>query len=64
MLLDHSRLVGSPKRTCAKALKVNQSQHIALIGNVISGADDNAIDFVSVQYARVAGNTIENANDS
>ena len=62
VLLDHSRLVGSPK-DLHENVKVNQSQHIALTGNVISGADDNAIDFVSVQYARVTGNTIENAND-
>ncbi len=30
---------------------------------MISGADDNAIDFVAVQYARITGNTIERAND-
>jgi hypothetical protein len=44
-------------------VKVNQSQHVAITNNVISGADDNAIDFVAVQYARVTGNTIENAGD-
>lgn len=62
VLLDHSRLVGSPKQL-HENVKVNQSQHIAITNNVISGADDNAIDFVAVQYARVTGNTIENAND-
>jgi hypothetical protein len=62
VLLDHSRLTGSP-RDLHENVKVNQSQHIAITGNVISGADDNAIDFVSVQYARVTGNTIEHAND-
>ena len=30
---------------------------------MISGADDNAIDFVAVQYARMIGNVIEHAND-
>ena len=60
--LDRSRLVGSP-RHLHENVKVNQSQHIAITGNVISGADDNAIDFVAVQYARVTGNTIEHAND-
>jgi hypothetical protein len=62
VLLTRSRLVGSPK-DLHENVKVNQSQHIAITGNVISGADDNAIDFVAVQYARVTGNTIENAND-
>ena len=62
VLLDHSRLVGSPKNL-HENIKVNQSQHIAITGNLVSGADDNAIDFVSVQHARVTGNTIEHAND-
>jgi hypothetical protein len=62
VLLDRSRLVGSPK-DLHENVKVNQSQHIAITRNLISGADDNAIDFVSVQYARVTGNTIERAND-
>jgi hypothetical protein len=62
VLLDHSRLVGSP-RQLHENVKVNQSQHIAITNNLISGADDNAIDFVAVQYARVTGNTIERAND-
>ena len=44
-------------------MKINQSQHVAITRNFISGADDNAIDFVSVQHARVTGNTIERAND-
>ncbi|MEA2412240.1 MAG: hypothetical protein QOC77_2801 [Thermoleophilaceae bacterium] len=62
VLLDHSRLLGSPK-DLHENVKVNQSQHIAITGNVISGADDNAIDFVAVQHARVTDNTIEHAND-
>jgi hypothetical protein len=62
VLLTHSRLVGSPKQL-HENVKINQSQHIGITNSLISGADDNAIDFVSVQYARVSGNTIENAND-
>jgi hypothetical protein len=62
VLLTRSRLVGSP-RQLHENVKVNQSQHIAITDSFISGADDNAIDFVAVQYARVAGNTIERAND-
>jgi hypothetical protein len=60
--LDHSRLIGSPKQL-HENVKVNQSQHMAITNNVISGADDNAIDFVAVQNARITGNTIEHAND-
>ena len=62
VLLTRSTLVGSPTQL-HENVKVNQSQHIAITGNLISGADDNAIDFVAVQHARVVGNTIERAND-
>jgi hypothetical protein len=62
VLLTHSSLVGSP-RDLHENVKVNQSQHIAVTDSVISGADDNAIDFVAVQHARIAGNVIEHAND-
>ena len=62
VLLTRSRLVGSP-RDLHENVKVNQSQHIAITHSFISGADDNAIDFVAVQYARISGNTIEHAND-
>jgi hypothetical protein len=62
VLLTRSRLIGSPD-LLHENVKVNQSQHVAITGNVISGADDNAIDFVAVQYARVTGNVIENAHD-
>ena len=46
-----------------ETLKFNQSQHIFLIENDISGAWDNAIDFVGVQYALIAANKIHNAGD-
>ena len=62
VLLTRSRLTGSASEL-HENVKVNQSQHIAITDNVISGADDNAIDFVAVQYARITGNTIERAND-
>jgi hypothetical protein len=60
--LDGSRLIGSPRRL-HENVKINQSQHVALTNNVISGAGDNAIDFVAVQHARITGNTIERAGD-
>jgi hypothetical protein len=62
VLLTRSRLVGSPGEL-HENVKVNQSQHIAITHNLVSGADDNAIDFVAVQHARITGNTIERAND-
>lgn len=62
VLLTRSRLVGSP-RQLHENVKVNQSQHIGITDSLVSGAGDNAIDFVSVQHARVSGNTIERAND-
>jgi hypothetical protein len=62
VLLTRSRLVGSPAEL-HENVKVNQSQHIAITDSLISGADDNAIDFVAVQHARITGNTIERAND-
>jgi hypothetical protein len=62
VLLTRSKLVGSPDQL-HENVKINQSRHIGITDSTISGAGDNAIDFVSVQYARVAGNTIEKAND-
>jgi hypothetical protein len=62
VLLTRSRLVGSP-RDLHENVKVNQSRHIGITHSTISGADDNAIDFVAVQHARVTDNVIERAND-
>ncbi|MCW2921846.1 MAG: hypothetical protein JWL76_1720 [Thermoleophilia bacterium] len=46
-----------------ETIKVNQSTGITLIGNDISGATDNAIDFVAVQRGLVARNRIHRATD-
>lgn len=46
-----------------ETVKVNQSQYIYLINNDISGAGDNTIDFVAVQYGGISGNRISNAGD-
>ena len=62
VLLTRSRLVGSPK-DLHENVKVNQSSDIGITHSTISGADDNAIDFVAVQHARVTYNVIERAND-
>ena len=46
-----------------EALKVNQTQHIYIENCDISGAWDNAIDFVAVQYGHVVGSRIHRAGD-
>ena len=46
-----------------EALKVNQSQYIYIENSDISGAWDNAVDFVAVQYGHIVNNKIHNAGD-
>jgi Right handed beta helix region len=43
--------------------KVNQSQYVYVEDSDISGACDNAVDFVAVQYGHIVGNRIHNAQD-
>jgi len=50
-------------RAAHETIKVNQSQYIYLERNVIHGADDNAIDFVAVQYGHIFSNTVHNSQD-
>ena len=46
-----------------ETVKVNQSQHIYIENSDIHGAEDNAIDFVAVQYGHVIDSTIHGAQD-
>lgn len=46
-----------------EALKVNQTQHVYIENCDISGAWDNAVDFVAVQYGHVVGSRIHRAGD-
>ena len=46
-----------------ETVKINQSQHIYIENADIHGADDNAIDFVAVQYGHVIDSTIHGAQD-
>lgn len=62
ILLANGRLVGK-RSQLHENVKVNQSTDVGIVGNRISGANDNAIDFVAVQYGVITGNTIENADD-
>lgn len=46
-----------------ETVKINQSQYIYLENNEISGAWDNAIDYVAVQYGHATGNRVHHAGD-
>lgn len=46
-----------------ETVKVNQSDHITIINSQISGAYENAIDFVAVQHSAIQNNTISDAGD-
>ena len=46
-----------------ETVKINQSQYVYIEDNDIHGADDNAIDFVAVQYGHVTGNRIHDTVD-
>ncbi len=59
--LDKVRVLGRGR--IQEGVKVNQSQRVTITGSDISGATDNAIDFVAVQHANVSGNQIHHAED-
>jgi hypothetical protein len=46
-----------------ETIKVNQSRHIYIEDCDISGADDNAVDFVAVQYGHILRSRIHGAGD-
>lgn len=54
---------GSMTDGAHETIKVNQSQYIYIENNQIAFADDNAIDFVGVQYGHIVGNRIHSAQD-
>ena len=45
-----------------ETVKFNQSQYIYIENNNIQGADDNAIDWVAVQYGHIRGNRLHDAS--
>ncbi len=65
LLIRGSRLAGAAPESYAaqETLKVNQSQYIYIEDSDISGAWDNAVDFVAVQYGHILGSRIHNAGD-
>ncbi|MEI7554657.1 right-handed parallel beta-helix repeat-containing protein [Candidatus Chlorohelix sp.] len=50
-------------RAAQEVIKINQSQYIYIEDSDISGAYDNAIDFVAVQYGHVKANRIHDSED-
>ena len=46
-----------------ETIKVNQSQHVYIEDSDVSGAGDNAIDFVAVQYGHIVDSEIHDAGD-
>lgn len=62
-LLVRDSVLSGGARVAQETIKVNQSQHIYLEGNTISGAWDNAIDFVAVQHGHIVGNRVQDAQD-
>jgi lysophospholipase L1-like esterase len=65
LLVRGTRMVGANPDTfnSQETAKVNQSQYVYFEDNDISGAWDNAVDFVAVQYGHFFGNRIHNAGD-
>jgi hypothetical protein len=65
LLVRQTRVLGAPpaSMTVQETLKVNQSQNVFIEDSDVSGAFDNAIDFVAVQGGHVQGNRIHDAAD-
>lgn len=62
LLLHNCTLTANPDFT-QECLKVNQCQNVYVEDCDISGAWDNAVDFVAVQYGHIVGNKIHNCGD-
>ena len=62
ILLRGMHLSGGNK-SAHETIKFNQSNHVYIEDSDIHGADDNAIDFVSVQYGHILRNRIHDATD-
>ncbi|HAM22861.1 MAG TPA: right-handed parallel beta-helix repeat-containing protein [Actinobacteria bacterium] len=66
-LIRNSSMDGNPHSgdgdMAHETIKINQSDHFYIEDSTISGADDNAIDFVAVQYGHLRGNRVSRAQD-
>lgn len=65
LLLRGARISGAEPETynTQETLKVNQSQYVYIEDSDISGAWDNAVDFVAVQHGHFLNNRIHKAGD-
>ena len=61
VVLRNTRLNG--RGAAHETIKINQSDHITIARSDISGAYENAIDFVAVRYATIRNNAIHHADD-
>ena len=63
--IENSIIRGAPPQdgSVGDLVKVNQSQHVSIRMSDVSGAGDNAIDFVAVQHGELIANRIHDAGD-
>ena len=66
ILLRGNTLIGAPNgrsngAAARETVKFNQSQYIFIESNFIRGAQDNAIDWVGVQYGQIVGNKVSDS---
>ncbi len=62
-VLMRNMVLSGGNRVAHETVKINQSQNIYIEDSDISGAEDNAIDFVAVQGGHIVRNKISNAQD-
>ena len=66
ILLRGNSLIGAPYgrsngSVAHETVKFNQSQYVYIENNLIRGAEDNAIDWVAVQYGHIVANSISDS---
>jgi len=61
--IDASGNIASGANVAHEGIKINQSQYVYIENTNIAGADDNAIDFVAVQYGHVVASKIHHSGD-
>jgi hypothetical protein len=63
LLLRRMTFSGPRDNSQSERIKLNQSQYIYIEDSDSSGAGDNALDAVAVQYGHIVGSRFHNAND-
>jgi hypothetical protein len=62
LLLRHMTIRGN-RQDSQEGVKVNQSRHVYLERSDVSGANDNAVDFVAVQHGYLLRNRVHDSQD-